>query len=191
MKTVLFSICALLFFFNASGQTKNDVLFQAKIENRNWDHLYIKDTDYNTVQIIDINNEGFFKTTLSVQNGLYLLFDGTEYFKIYLKKGYDLQVTMDANNFRETIQYTGIGSDVNNFLAKESAIEVDYDYGKISAVKKSKKIDKIIAEKENASIKRLKANTTFDQDFIALELSAYKSHTDELKKYFGELREMN
>jgi hypothetical protein len=191
MKTVLFSIYALLFFFNASGQTKNDVLFQAKIENRNWDHLYIKDTDYNTVQIIDINSEGFFKTTLSVQNGLYLLFDGTEYFKIYLKKGYDLQVAMDANNFRETIQYTGIGSDVNNFLAKESAIEVDYDYGKISAIKKSKKIDKIIAEKENASIKRLKANTTFDQDFIELELSAYKSHTDELKKYFGELREMN
>jgi hypothetical protein len=191
MKTVLFSIYALLFFFSASGQTKNEVLFQAKIENRNWDHLYIKDTDYNTVQIIDINSEGFFKATLSVQNGLYLLFDGTEYFKIYLKKGYDLQVTMDANNFRETIHYTGIGSDVNNFLAKESAIEVDYDYGKISAVKKSKKIDKIIAEKENASIKRLKANTAFDQDFIALELSAYKSHTDELKKYFGELREIN
>lgn len=191
MKTVLFSIYALLFFFNASGQTKNDVIFQAKIENRNWDHLYIKDTDYNTVQIIDINSEGFFKDTLSVQDGLYLLFDGTEYFKIYLKKGYDLQITMDANNFRETIQYTGIGSDVNNFLAKESAIEVDYDYGKISALKKSKKVDKIIAEKENASIKRLKANTTFDQDFIALELSAYKSQTDELKKYFGELREIN
>jgi hypothetical protein len=191
MKTVLFSIYALLFFFNASGQTKNEVFFQAKIENRNWDHLYIKDADYNTVQIIDINSEGFFKDTLSVQNGLYLLFDGTEYFKIYLKKGYNLQMTMDANNFRETIEYTGIGSDTNNFLAKESAIEVDYDYGKISVVKKSKKIDKIIAEKENASIRRLKANTTFDQDFIALELSAYKSQTDELKKYFGELREMN
>jgi hypothetical protein len=191
MKTVLFSIYALLFFFNASGQSKNEVLFQAKIENRNWDHLYIKDTDYNTVQIIDLNNDGFFKATLSVQDGLYLLFDGTEYFKIYLKKGFDLQITMDANNFRETIHYTGVGSDENNFLAKESAIEVDYDYGKISAVKKSKKINKIITDKENASIKRLKANTSFDQDFVTLELIAYKSHTDELKKYFGELREMN
>jgi hypothetical protein len=191
MKTFLLSIYALLFFLNASGQTKNEVLFQAKIENRNWDHLYIKDTDYNTVQIIDINNDGFFKDTLSVQDGLYLLFDGTEYFKIYLKKGYDLQITMDANNFRETIQYTGIGSDVNNFLAKESAIEVDYDYGKLSNEYKSKKINKIIAEKENEAIKRLKENTTFDQDFVALELNSYKSHTDELKKYYGELREMN
>lgn len=191
MKTFLLSIYALLFFLNASGQTKNEVLFQAKIENRNWDHLYIKDTDYNTVQIIDINNDGFFKDTLSVQDGMYLLFDGTEYFKIYLKKGYDLQITMDANNFRETIQYTGIGSDVNNFLAKESAIEVDYDYGKLSNEYKSKKINKIIAEKENEAIKRLKENTTFDQDFVALELNSYKSHTDELKKYYGELREMN
>lgn len=191
MKTFLSSIYALLFFLNASGQTKNEVLFQAKIENRNWDHLYIKDTDYNTAQIIDINNEGFFKDTLSVQDGLYLLFDGTEYFKIYLKKGYDLQITMDANNFRETIQYTGIGSDVNNFLAKESAIEVDYDYGKLSNEFKRKKINKIITEKENEAIKRLKANTSFDQDFIALELNSYRSHTDELKKYYGELREMN
>jgi hypothetical protein len=191
MKTVLLSIYALLFYFNASGQTKNDVLFQAKIENRNWDHLYIKDTDYNTIQIIDINAEGFFQATLSVQNGMYLLFDGTEYFKIYLKKGDDLQVTMDTNNYRETIKYTGTGADVNNFLAKELAIEVDYDYGKISALNKTKKVDKIIAEKENASIKRLKANTTFDPEFIALEISSYKSHTDELKKYFGELREVN
>ncbi|WP_268845882.1 hypothetical protein [Flavobacterium aestivum] len=191
MKTFIFSIYTVLFFLNVSGQTKNDVLFQAKIENRNWDHLYIKDTDYNTVQIIDINNEGYFKDTLSVQDGLYLLFDGTEYFKIYLKKGYDLQITMDANNFRETIQFTGIGSDVNNFLAKESAIEVDYDYGKLSNEFKSKKINKIIAEKENAAIKRLKANISFDPDFVALELSSYKSHTDELKKYYGELREMN
>ena len=191
MKTFLSSIYALLFFLNASGQTKNEVLFQAKIENRNWDHLYIKDTDYNTAQIIDINNEGFFKDTLSVQDGLYLLFDGTEYFKIYLKKGYDLQITMDANNFRETIQYTGIGSDVNNFLAKKSAIEVDDDYGKLSNEFKRKKINKIITEKENEAIKRLKANTSFDQDFIALELNSYRSHTDELKKYYGELREMN
>lgn len=191
MKTFLLSIYALLFFLNANGQTKNEVLFQAKIENRNWDHLYIKDADYNTVQIIDINNEGYFKDTLSVQDGLYLLFDGTEYFKIYLKKGYDLQITMDANNFRETLQYTGIGSDENNFLAKESSIEVDYDYGKLSNEFKSKKINKIITEKENEAIKRLKANTAFDQNFVALELISYKSHTNELKKYYGELREMN
>lgn len=191
MKTFIFTICTLISLFDSNAQTKNDVLFQAKIENRNWDHLYIKDTDYNTIQIIHINSEGFFKDALSVQDGLYLLFDGTEYFKIYLKKGYDLKMTMDTNNFRETIQYTGIGSDINNFLAKESAYEVAYDYGTLSREKKSKKLDKLIAEKENESIKRLKANTTFDANFIAIELSSYKSHTDDLKKYYGELREVN
>jgi hypothetical protein len=191
MKTFIFSICAIIGLYDAQAQTKNDVPFQAKIENRNWDHLYIKDVDYNTIAILDINNDGFFKDTLSIQDGLYMLFDGTEYFKIYLKKGYDLQVTMDANHFRETIHYTGTGSDVNNFLAKELAYEVDYDYGKLSSEKKSKKVNKLIAEKENESIKRLKANTTFDDNFIAIELSSYKSHTDELKKYYGELREIN
>ena len=192
MKTFLFSAYALFFFINASGQTKNELLFQAKIENRNWDHLYIKDTNYNTVQIIDISNDGVFKADLSsIKDGLYLLFDGTEYFKIYLKKGYDLQLTMDANNFRETLKYTGTGADINNFLAKESAYEVDYDYGKLSNAKTSKKTEKLIAEKEKTAIQRLNANPTFDKDFIALEVSTYKSHSDELKKYYGELREIN
>jgi hypothetical protein len=191
MKTFIFSIYAFLFFCNASGQTKNEVLFQAKIENRNWDFLYVKDANYDTVQIVNVDNNGVFKATLSVQDGLYSLFDGVEYFKIYLKKGYDLQVTMDANNFRETIQYTGTGADVNNFLAKESAYEVDYDYGKLSSAKTTKKINKLIAEKEKTAIQRLNVNTTFDKTFIDLELGSYKSHSDELKKYYGELKEMN
>ena len=191
MKTFLFSTCALFIFINVSGQTKNEVLFQAKIENRNWDHLYIKDTDYNTVQIIDIDSVGVFKSEISIQDGLYLLFDGTEYFKIYLKKGYDLQITMDANNFRETLKYTGTGADINNFLAKESAYEVDYDYGKLSSAKTSKKTEKLIVEKEKIAIQRLNANPNFDKEFVAIELGIYKSHSDELKKYYGELREMN
>ncbi|HEU4789920.1 MAG TPA: hypothetical protein VFS71_09555 [Flavobacterium sp.] len=191
MKTFLFSIYTLFLFINTNGQTKNEVLFQAKIENRNWDHLYIKDTDYNTVQIIDIDNNGVFKANLSIQDGLYLLFDGSEYFKIYLKKGYDLQITMDANNFRETLRYSGTGADINNFLSEESSYEVDYDYGKLSRSKTSKKTEKLIAEKEKTSIRRLTANPTFDKEFVNIELGAYKSHSDELRKYYGELREIN
>lgn len=191
MKTFIFSIYTLLLLANANGQTKNEMLFQAKIENRNWDQLYIKDTNYNTVQIINLDSNGLFKTTLSVPDGLYLLFDGTEYFKIYLKKGYDLQITMDANNFRETLKYNGIGADINNFLAQESAYEVDYDYGKLSSAKTKKKRDNLIAEKEKKAIQRLNANPSFDKEFMAIELGSYQSHTNELKKYYGELRELN
>lgn len=191
MKIFLLSIYALFLLNTISAQTKNEVPFQAKIENRNWDHLYIKDADYKTVQIIDIDSDGIFKANLSVQDGLYLLFDGVEYFKIYIKKGYDLQITMDANNFRETLKYTGIGADINNFLCQESAYEVDYDYGKLSRSKTNKKIEKQIAEKEKTAIKRLSANPTFDKEFVAIQLGAYKSHSDELRKYYGELREAN
>lgn len=191
MKTFIFTIYALSFFIYTNGQTKNEVLFQAKIENRNWDHLYIKDSDYKTVQIIDIDSDGVFKAKLSIENGLYLLFDGAEYYKIYLKKGYDLQITMDANNFRETLKYKGTGADINNFLCKESAYEVDYDYGKLSSSKTNKKIEKLIVEKEKAAIQRLAANPTFDKEFVTIELSSYKSHSDELRKYYNELREVN
>jgi hypothetical protein len=191
MKNFLISIYALLLFNSANSQTKNEVVLQVIIENKNWDHVYIKDQDYNTVQIIDINEEGTFNSKLSIQDGLYYLFDGTEYFKIYLKNGYNLQLSMDTNNYRESIKYTGIGADVNNFLVSELNNEVAYDYGKLSNTKKNKQLIKLINEKENESIKRLKSNPTFDKNFVALELNSYKLHSDELKKYYGELREMN
>ncbi|WP_269222179.1 hypothetical protein [Flavobacterium sp. IMCC34518] len=191
MRTFTFSIYTLLFFCSSFGQTKNGINFQAKIENRNWDYLYIKDANYNTVQIIDIDTDGLFKATLNIQDGIYLLFDGVEYFKIYLKKGYNLQLTMNTNNFRESIVFTGIGAEENNYLAKESIFEVNYNYGILSNAKTPKKTQKLIEEKEKTCIQMLKNNTSFDKTFVDLEIGFYKNHSEELKKYYGELREMN
>ncbi len=190
MKQFFFNTIAFVCFFNAIGQTNNQVLFQAKIENRNWDYVYIKDNDYKTIKIIKLNKEDLFQDTLTLNEGLYLMFDGAEYYKIYLAKGYDLHITMNADNFRETLVFSGIGAEINNFLVKESAIEVDYNYSPLSLAN-NKEINELINKKEVAAIQRLTTNTTFDPIFVALQMTEIKSHSAELKKYYGELREMN
>jgi len=191
MRALTFTIYALLFISNHYGQEKNDITFQANIENQNWEYLYIKDQDYNTVQILNIDTTGTCTANLTIPDGMYLLFDGVEYFKIYLKKGYDLQLSMNTNNYRETIHYSGIGAIENNFLAQENLLEVDFDYGSMSHAKTTKKTFKLIEEKEKSFIQRIQKTPNLDSDFVKLETESYKKHSEDLRKYYGELREMN
>jgi hypothetical protein len=189
MKSIFYSYFTFVCIGIASGQSKNKILFQARIENRNWDFIYIKDINYKTKRIIKINNSGYFTDQLELDNGIYFMFDGAEYFKIYLSNGYDLKITMDADDFRNTLLFSGIGADINNFLVQEAAQEVDYNYGLLSMGKKEE-TDELINSKEKAALERLNIQN-FEPNFVKLESDAIKIHTEELKKYYGELREIN
>lgn len=67
------------------------------------------------------NSDGVYKDTLKVVKGYYKLFYGKQYVLISLDNNSDLKLKMDVNNVDETIVFSGIGSDVNNYVA-ESAI---------------------------------------------------------------------
>ena len=65
---------------------------------------------------IQVNKDGFFKDTLNVKDGLYQMYDGVEVTSLYLKNGYDLSLKMDAKKFDESIVYTGVGANENNYF---------------------------------------------------------------------------
>jgi hypothetical protein len=53
-----------------------------------------------------------------VKAGEYSLSDYNESTALYLEPGYDLNLTIDTEEFDESIVYKGIGEKPNNFLAK-------------------------------------------------------------------------
>ena len=67
---------------------------------------------------MDKNSDGIFKDTLNAVQGSYKMFDGKNYIQISLNNECDLKLKMDANNVDETIVFSGVGSDVNNYLAQ-------------------------------------------------------------------------
>ena len=99
------------------AQTKNYVSFQAEIANKNGDFISIQDNS-KVYKKIKVNKDGIFKDTLHIKEGLYQMFDGVEFTELYLKSGYDLTLKMDAKMFDESIVYSGVGSDENNYLAQ-------------------------------------------------------------------------
>jgi thiol-disulfide isomerase/thioredoxin len=114
----LFVLCA----FNGFTQTNNQIKFTAKIANRNSDTLIIRGAN-NFKQIIPINKEEVFVTTFEAPKGFYQFSDGTESSRLYLKPDSDVNLTMDAKEFDETIVYKGKGVDESNFLAQYSLNE--------------------------------------------------------------------
>lgn len=105
-----------LFAFAGVYAQADKVKFAAKIENRNSDSLVIRSQKF--TKVIKSDAKGNFKDAFAVEPGFYQLFDGTEAASIYLKNGFDLNMTMNAKQFDETLSFKGKGEKENNFLAR-------------------------------------------------------------------------
>jgi len=104
---------------NVIGQSNNSIKFTAKIENRNSDTLVIRGKD-NFKQVIPIDKKGVFAATFDAPKGFYMFSDGKESSNLYLKPSSEVNLTMNAKEFDETIIYKGKGVNESNFLAQQA-----------------------------------------------------------------------
>lgn len=105
--------------FSCQEEVKKDyVSIAGTIQNKNSDSITISSKGYS--KIILVKKDGSFSDTLKVSPGIYRFYDGGEVTQLYLKNGYDLQMSLDTEEFDESIAYTGTGADHNNFLAKKA-----------------------------------------------------------------------
>ncbi|WP_419213632.1 TlpA family protein disulfide reductase [Maribacter sp. X9] len=100
---------------------KDYVALSGTIIDKNSDSLTISSETYQ--KRLEVNSDGTFSDTLKVEKGYYVLFDGKEYTSLYLENGFDLNITLDTKAFDESIAYTGIGENANNYLAKKALMQ--------------------------------------------------------------------
>ncbi|MFH6933902.1 TlpA disulfide reductase family protein [Flavobacterium sp. YO12] len=114
-------VTGLLIFGTLSvvGQSKNQIKFTAKIANRNSDTLVIRGKD-NFKQVIPINKKETFAASFDAPKGFYVFSDGTESSRLYLKPNSEVNLTMNAKEFDETIVFSGKGVEESNFLAQQA-----------------------------------------------------------------------
>ena len=143
-------LTAIVFF---TGFSQENMAFQAKIENKNGDVLYIKEGN-TTVQEVKLNDKGIFQAKFPIKEGLYQMFDGVEYAMLFLKNGYDLKMTMDAAHFDESIKFEGKGSKENNYLAKRTLEDAKINFQGLLALDETgfkKEIEALRAAQNSAS----------------------------------------
>ena len=120
MKRILFALITLA-IVSCSEKPKDYVTISGTITNQNSDSLVIRKSPYS--KTIRVAEDGTFKDTLKVEPGIYTLYDGTEAASVFLRNGFDLELTLDTKMFDETLTFSGTGAEHSNFLAQKILLE--------------------------------------------------------------------
>lgn len=130
MKNLLI-LFSLFFIFSCKTEPKDYATLTGTITNKNSDSLWVKSRSYS--KSIPVAKDGTFSDTLKLETGIYNIFDGEEVSSVFLKNGFDINVTLDTKEFDESIKYTGSGAEHSNFLAKSNLIHAELlDIDKLS-----------------------------------------------------------
>lgn len=172
-----------LVIFNALyivAQSKNSIKFTAKIANRNSDTLVIKGRD-NFRQVIPIDKKEIFAATFAAPQGFYVFSDGTESSNLYLKPNSELNLTMNAKEFDETIVYKGKGVDESNFLAQQAL--KDESFQKDAFAKESGEFTALLDSKLKADTESLEKGNFAPEFKTALKRSFESFHQYAAEEY--------
>lgn len=182
MKKIITGMLVGMLSLSAFAQ-KNYMTFEAKIDNKNGEKLYILGPKKYKKEFV-LNKSGVFKDTLSVSEGMYRLSDGVENTSLFLKNGMDLKLKMDAKLFDESIVYTGKGAKENNFLAQTALTEENYNYPDLLKADEAT-FEKMAMAKKESDLKRLN-DSKLDVAFTTLYNKEIESSLMGLKQYYQE-----
>ncbi len=123
MKQLLILAITSTLIFSCKEEPKDYVSFSGQITNKNSDSLVIRSSYSPYSKTIHVNEDGTFSDTLKVETGIYNLYDGSESSNLFLKNGFDIHLTLNTDEFDETITYSGTGAEQSNFIAKKYLLE--------------------------------------------------------------------
>lgn len=146
MKKILYILISVA-IVSCGTEPKDYATISGKITNKNSDSLVIRKQAYS--KTIQVGEDGSFQDTLKVEPGIYSLYDGTEATSIFLRNGFEMEVTLDTKRFDETVSYSGTGAQHSNFLAEKSLLEERlFDLDELIA------LDSVSREEKFQSIKK-------------------------------------
>ena len=107
----------------AQEHPKDYATVSGKLEN-NKDSLVTISNRAGILKTIKINTDGSFNDTLKVEKADIYTFQTTQAKRapLYLKNGFDIQITGDAEVFMESFEYSGTGADNSNYILAQIAM---------------------------------------------------------------------
>lgn len=120
MKKVLLVLITVITIFSCKEEAPKDyVTLQGKITNPNDTILTIMGKAF--MKPIQVSKDGTFNDTLKVIDGFHGFKNGVNQSFIYLKNGNDLTLNFDTQDFPNSIEFAGKGSETNIYLSKKMA----------------------------------------------------------------------
>ncbi|WP_271405820.1 TlpA family protein disulfide reductase [Tenacibaculum soleae] len=181
MKKIIYLMAIAIVAVSCKPATNNFVTFSGKITNKNTDSIIVSNPQLKFNRVIKVDENGLFKDTMNIKDGFYRVFDGKETTSLYLKNGATINMTLDANEFDETVTFTGEGSDESTFLAKTSLLQEDLLNDEMLFTLPKEKFDTKVNNYINDFNTRI-TNTKLDSTFVAFQKQNIKGLTNYLNK---------
>lgn len=185
MKQLILLFSAIL-LISCTDTPKNFATFSGKIINKSSDSIVISSRASKYTKTISVNEDGTFSDTLNIKDGIYSFYDGNESTSIFLKNGYDIQMSLDTKMFDETAKYTGIGSENSNFLAEKSLLTeklLDVDFSKLDEKGLQETLNNVKKELNSFIASKKDLDTMVSNDAI----KSIKPMLSSQKKYYGDI----
>ena len=118
------SILSFIILNNCSSDYKNsEIIFSGNIKNCTDKVVIVSNYNSTMREEFPIDSSGYFKAKVSVsKDGYYFFKIGRPYAKVRFKKGKDVHVNLDANDFFKSRNFSGELKVENNFNVKKSAL---------------------------------------------------------------------
>ena len=185
MKKLLIVALAVSIFSCKEEAPKDYVTLSGKITNKNGDSIFIRNRNFN--KAIALNEDGSFSDTLKVEPGTYSFFDGNEYTNLYLKNGYEINMTLDTEKFDETVTYSGNGSEQSNFLADKSRLEEKLlDFEKFGAFDELDDLEASLESVKTELNEFYNSRPEVDSSIVAQANKNLEPMLGSYKRYFAE-----
>lgn len=122
MRKIICLITLALVFVSWNKKEADYALISGVITHKSSDWKIVS-KDQSFSQTLKIDDQGKFSDTLRVSEGIYFLYDGKNFAKLYIENGAVIVVNADAADFNKTIKFSGKGSEATNYLAVKQQAE--------------------------------------------------------------------
>jgi len=116
MKKILLLIAALAIISCKSEVSIDYAIVSGKILNTSITQISVASFDRKISKEFKVDSEGNFRDTLNVKSGVFSFYDGENYENFHVESGNDIQIYYDANDFTNSLKFTGKGSEISSYL---------------------------------------------------------------------------
>lgn len=136
------------------------------INNRGSEITFKKPNNKEFNETVIVSRDGSFLDTLLIETGNYTFQYGRNRTEIYVEAGSDFAINFDANNFENTLVFSGKGSEISNYLFEKQKAEKKL-LGEENAIYKLEEIAFVEKVKEiKSTLEKLVSDTKgIDNDF--------------------------
>ena len=164
-------------------KTPTDYLtLSGQITNLKESDLIISDYQNTYSKTIKLNEDGSFSDSLKLPDSIniYALKYGNEVSRLYLKNNHNLSLTLDTDQFDETLKYEGSISKENNYFAAKMLLDDHFDFMEFVSAKNDN-FETDLENKMNEKAALLAKHPDIDTSLIASEKESIQLFAEQMR----------